>query len=75
MQPRYQVAVRTQDQRTYHPVEGGYIEAVHYAMHADPGSEYVAVELWSDTANGCTGGWITVVTVRGDAVSRHAVAA
>lgn len=64
MEPHYQVAVHTGEDRLYHP-EDDYRAAMAYAMRVGPQADYIAVEQWHDTANGCTGGWCTVEVVRG----------
>lgn len=60
--PVYQVAVHRDDERTFH-TENTLIGALIHAVRACPGARYVAIERWSDTANGCTGGWVIVEVI------------
>lgn len=60
----YQVAVHTGDNRRFHP-EPTFPAALDYTARAAQGeADYIAIEQWRDTANGCTGGWLVVEIVR-----------
>lgn len=74
MEPHYQVVVHTGDDRLFHP-EADYRAAMAYAMRVGPQADYIAVEQWSDTVNGCTGGWAVIEVVRGAVATPRAMAA